>query len=42
MSLTRLAWVTLLPGGTLRVSQTLPPMVEPLPMVTRPRMVAPA
>lgn len=41
MSLTRLAWVTLLPG-TLRVSQTLPPMVEPLPMVTRPRMVAPA
>src|SRR3546814_14803673 len=26
MSLTRLACVTLLPGGTLRVSQTLPPL----------------
>ncbi|MNH36882.1 hypothetical protein D3C79_977220 [compost metagenome] len=38
----RLAWVRLLPGATLRVSQTLPPMVEPLPMVIRPRMVAPA
>src|SRR5690606_16172333 len=38
----RLAWVMLLPGGMLRVSQTLPPMVEPWPMVMRPRMVAPA
>lgn len=28
------------PGGTLRVSQTLPPMTDPLPMVTRPRMEA--
>ena len=27
-------------GGTLRVSQTLPPMTEPSPMVTRPRMDA--
>ena len=26
----------LLPGGTLRVSQTLPPMTEPRPMVTPP------
>ncbi|MNT00882.1 hypothetical protein D3C72_1353280 [compost metagenome] len=42
MSLTRLACVTLLPGATLRVSQTLPPMVDPLPIVTRPRIVAPA
>ena len=42
MSLTKLAWVTLLPGATLRVSQTLPPMVDPLPMVMRPRIVAPA
>ena len=25
----RFAWVRLLPAGTLRVSQTLPPMVEP-------------
>ena len=31
-----------LPGGTLRVNQTLPPMVEPGPIVTRPRIVAPA
>ena len=36
------AWVTWLPGGTLRVSQTLPPMTDPRPMVTRPKMVAPA
>ncbi|GEM_PF-6216432 len=36
------AWVTLLPGATLCVSQTLPPMVEPAPTVMRPRMVAPA
>ena len=36
------AWVTALPGGTLRVSQTLPPMIEPAPMVMRPRMLAPA
>ena len=33
---------TMLPGGTLRVSQTLPPMTEPRPMVTRPSTVAPA
>ncbi len=38
----RLAWVMLLSAGTLRVSQTLPPMVEPLPMVIRPKIVAPA
>ena len=31
-----------LPAATLRVSHTLPPMVEPLPMVIRPRIVAPA
>jgi len=37
-----LPWVIALPGATLRVSQTLPPMVEPLPMVIRPRIVAPA
>jgi hypothetical protein len=36
------ACVIVLPGGTLRVSQTLPPIYEPLPIVTRPRMVAPA
>ena len=36
------AWVMLLPGGTLCVSQTLPPIDEPLPMVMRPRTVAPA
>src|SRR5690606_31766706 len=36
------AWVTLLPAGTLSVSQTLPPMVEPLPTVMRPSTVAPA
>ena len=29
-------------GFTLRVTQTLPPMVEPFPIVIRPRMVAPA
>ena len=33
---------TMLPGGTERVSQTLPPMTEPRPMVTRPSTVAPA
>ena len=33
---------TLLPGGTLWVSHTLPPMVDPAPTVIRPRMVAPA
>ena len=38
----RLAWVMLLSAGTLRVSHTLPPMVEPLPMVMRPSTVAPA
>lgn len=36
------AWLMKLPAGTLRVSQTLPPMLEPRPMVMRPRMVAPA
>ena len=36
------ACVTRLPGGTPWVSQTLPPMEEPFPMVTRPRIVAPA
>ena len=41
-SLRALAWVMLLPAGTLWVSQTLPPIEAPLPMVTRPRMVAPA
>jgi hypothetical protein len=35
-------WRTRLPGGTEWVSQTLPPMTEHLPMVMRPRMVAPA
>src|SRR5512133_3006650 len=35
-------WSTLLPGGTERTTQTLPPMTEPLPMRIRPRMVAPA
>jgi len=29
-------------GGTSCVSQTLPPMVEPRPIVIRPKMVAPA
>lgn len=33
---------TLVPGGTLCVSHTLPPITEPRPIVTRPRMVAPA
>ena len=33
---------TVLPGGTLRVSQTLPPMLDPRPIVMRPRIVAPA
>ena len=33
----------LVPGGTLLVSQTLPPMIEPRPItVSPPRMVAPA
>ena len=32
----RLGLVTLLLGGTLWVSQTLPPIVEPRPMVMRP------
>ncbi|SDV46103.1 hypothetical protein SAMN05216551_10179 [Chitinasiproducens palmae] len=36
------ACVMLLFGGTLCVSHTLPPMVEPAPSVMRPRMVAPA
>ncbi len=38
----RFAWVIFAPAGTLRVSHTLPPMVDPLPMVMRPRIVAPA
>ena len=42
VSLRACACVTLLPGGTSRVSQTLPPIDEPRPIVTRPRMVAPA
>ena len=33
---------TLVPGGTLCVSHTLPPITEPRPIVTRPRIVAPA
>jgi hypothetical protein len=36
------ACVMRLPGGTLCVTQTLPPMLDPRPMVMRPRMVAPA
>jgi hypothetical protein len=31
-----------LPGGTLSVNQTLPPIDEPRPIVMRPRIVAPA
>ncbi len=38
----KFACVIFAPAGTLRVSHTLPPMVEPLPMVIRPRIVAPA
>jgi MFS family permease len=37
-----LACVMRLPGGTLSVSQTLPPIDEPRPIVMRPRIVAPA
>ena len=33
---------SLAPTGTSFVTQTLPPMIAPLPMVMRPRMVAPA
>lgn len=33
---------TLVPAGTLCVSHTLPPITEPRPIVTRPRIVAPA
>ena len=36
------ACVMWLPGATSCVSHTLPPIVEPLPMVIRPRIVAPA
>ncbi len=36
------ACITRLPGGTLRVSHTLPPIVAPRPIVMRPRIVAPA
>ena len=32
--------VTRVPGGTSSVTQLLPPMVAPLPMVMSPRMVA--
>jgi hypothetical protein len=35
------AWVIRLPGGTPWTSQTFPPITEPRPMVTRPRIVAP-
>ena len=42
LSLCAFACVMLLPGGTLCVSQTLPPIDEPLPMVILPRTVAPA
>ena len=41
-SLRALAWDMLLSRGTSRVSHTLPPIDEPLPIVTRPRIVAPA
>ena len=34
-------WLTRLPGGTLRVSHTLPPITDPAPTVIRPRIVAP-
>ena len=36
------ACVTLAPGGTSSVTHTLPPITAPRPMVTRPRIVAPA
>jgi hypothetical protein len=36
------ACVTTLFAGTSFVSQTLPPIVDPRPIVIRPRMVAPA
>jgi hypothetical protein len=36
------AWVMWLPGGTEWVSQTLPPILDPRPIVTRPSTVAPA
>ena len=36
------AWVMRLPAGTPRVSHTLPPMLEPRPIVMRPSTVAPA
>jgi hypothetical protein len=35
------AWVIRLPGGTPWTSQTFPPITEPCPIVTRPRIVAP-
>ena len=35
-----LLWVIRLEGGTLWVSQKFPPITEPRPMVTRPRMLA--
>src|ERR1043166_6019510 len=36
------SWYTTVFGGTGSSSHTLPPMIEPLPMVTSPKMVAPA
>ena len=36
------SFTIMLPPGTDRVNQTLPPITEPLPITTRPRMVAPA
>jgi len=40
-SLRTWAWEIRLCCGTLRVSPMLPPIVEPRPIVMRPRMVAP-
>ena len=40
-SLRAFAWDSWLPAGTLLVSQTLPPIVEPRPTVMRPSTVAP-
>jgi hypothetical protein len=36
------AWVIRLLGGTPVVSRTLPPMEDPVPTTSRPRLVAPA
>jgi len=35
-------WMTLFSGGTLLVNHTLPPMIASLPIVMRPKIVAPA